>query len=78
VTIIGTDIAHAVPLTLIAGIGHMQLGNVDFSLLGCLLLGSLPAIHFGSKLSKKVPADKLQTALALILIAIGCKYAFFR
>ena len=52
VTIIGTDIAHAVPLTFIAGMGHMQLGNVDFVLLTSLLVGSLPAIHFGSKLSK--------------------------
>jgi len=77
VTIIGTDIAHAVPLTLIAGLGHMQLGNVDFSLLCSLLIGSIPAIHFGSKLSKKVPNKFLQPILASILFFIGVKYAFF-
>lgn len=77
VTIIGTDIAHAVPLTLIAGFGHMQLGNVDFVLLTCLLMGSLPAIHLGSKLSKRIPAHVLQPILACILIGIGIKYAFF-
>ena len=77
VTIIGTDIAHAVPLTLIAGLGHMQLGNVDFTLLGCLLVGSLPAIHYGSKLSKRVPSQVLQPILATLLILIGSKYAFF-
>ena len=77
VTIIGTDIAHAVPLTLIAGLGHMQLGNVDFVLLSSLLIGSLPAIHFGSKLSKKLPNQVLQPILASILFVIGVKYAFF-
>ncbi len=77
VTIIGTDIAHAVPLTLIAGLGHMQLGNVDFVLLGCLLIGSLPAIHFGSLLSKRVPSNVLQPILASLLLIIGSKYAFF-
>jgi len=76
-TIIGTDIAHAVPLTLIAGLGHMQLGNVDFVLLTSLLVGSLPAIHFGSKLSKKLPNQVLQPILASILFVIGVKYAFF-
>ncbi len=77
VTIIGTDIAHAVPLTLIAGLGHMQLGNVDFVLLSSLLIGSIPAIHFGSKLSKKLPNHVLQPILATILFGIGTKYAFF-
>jgi len=77
VTIIGTDIAHAVPLTLIAGIGHMQLGSVDFTLLVSLLIGSLPAIHFGTKLSKKLPNHLLQPILASILFMIGVRYAFF-
>ncbi len=77
VTIIGTDIAHAVPLTLIAGLGHMQLGNVDFVLLVCLLIGSLPAIHWGSRLSKRLPSHVLQPILATLLMVIGAKYAFF-
>ena len=77
VTIIGTDIAHAVPLTMIAGLGHMQLGNVDFVLLTSLLIGSIPAIHFGSKFSKKIPSTVLQPILASILLIIGVKYAIF-
>jgi uncharacterized membrane protein YfcA len=48
IQIIGTDIAHAVPLTLIGVLVHLSLGNVDMELLMALLMGSLPAIHFGS------------------------------
>ena len=75
--VIGTDIAHAVPLTMIAGFGHFTLGNVDFYLLGALLMGSLPAIHFGTMVAKKLPERILQSTLASILCAIGIKYAFF-
>lgn len=77
IKIIGTDIAHAVPLTLIAGLGHMSLGNVDFALLASLLIGSLPAIHLGTKLGKRLPDKILQPTLASILLVIGVKYAFF-
>ena len=52
--LVGTDIAHAIPLTLVAGLGHWSLGNVDFSLLGSLLLGSIPGIILGSRLSINV------------------------
>jgi len=75
--IVGTDIAHAVPLTLAAGLVHMWLGNVDFYLLGALLIGSLPAIHVGSLLSRRVPEKLLKPILAGILFTIGAKYAFF-
>ena len=75
IKIIGTDIAHAVPLTLIAGLGHfIILGNVDLVLLGSLLIGSLPAIHFGTKLAKRMPSDLLQTFIALILLGLGTKF----
>lgn len=77
VKIIGTDIAHAVPLTLLAGAGHMFLGNVDFLLLGCLLIGSLPAIQLGVKFAKHLPEKVMQPALASVLFVIGLKYAFF-
>lgn len=77
VKIIGTDIAHAVPLTLFAGLGHIYLGNVDFVLLGCLLIGSLPAIQLGVRVAKHLPEKILQPALASILFIIGLKYAFF-
>src|SRR5262249_46985463 len=53
--LVGSDIAHAVPLTLIAGVGHWLLGSVDWVLLGSLVMGSLPGIFFGSQLSARVP-----------------------
>lgn len=75
--VVGTDIAHAVPLTLIAGLGHLWNGNVDFQLLAGLLIGSLPAVHFGSKAAAKVPNSILQPILAVILMIIGIKFGFF-
>jgi len=75
--VVGTDIAHAVPLTLIAGLGHLIfLGNIDFVLLGCLLAGSLPAIHLGSRLAAKLPNSVLQPTLASLLLLLGLKFAF--
>ncbi|MBL4567185.1 MAG: sulfite exporter TauE/SafE family protein [Porticoccus sp.] len=76
--VIGTDIAHAVPLTLIAGLSHLfLLGNVDLVLLVSLLIGSLPAIHVGTKLAVHIPSRVLQPALALILLGIGVKFTFY-
>lgn len=69
--IVGTDIAHAVPLTLVAGLGHAALGTVNFSLLGALLLGSLPGIWLGSHLGVKIPERVLRPILATMLILIG-------
>ncbi len=77
VHIIGTDLAHAVPLTLIAGLGHFFLGNVDLVLLGSLLMGSLPAIYFGTKLGSKLPEQVSRPLLASVLLLLGTKYAFF-
>lgn len=76
VKIVGTDIAHAVPLTLVAGLGHAALGTVDFSLLGALLLGSLPGIWVGSHLSAGIPERILRPILATMLLAIGAKFLF--
>jgi uncharacterized membrane protein YfcA len=75
--VVGTDIAHAVPLTLCAGFMHMYLGNVDFYLLGALLIGSIPAIHLGSRISRHMPESILKPVLASLLMALGAKYAFF-
>jgi uncharacterized membrane protein YfcA len=71
--VVGTDIAHAVPLTAAAGIGHMALGTVDFMLLGSLLLGSLPGIYIGSHLSAKVPENFLRPILAAMLLIVGTR-----
>ena len=74
--IVGTDIAHAVPLTLVAGLGHASLGTVDYSLLGVLLIGSIPGIYIGSHLSSKVSEQSVRYVLALILIYVGQKLIF--
>ncbi len=74
VKIVGTDLAHAIPLTAVAGLGHLSLGNVDFVLLGSLLVGSLPGIWVGSHLSAKIPEKLLRIILAIILLLIGTKF----
>ena len=76
VQIIGTDIVHAVPLTAVAGLGHVALGSVDWSLLGALLLGSLPGIYLGSHLAVKIPERVLRPTLAAMLVLIGGKLVF--
>jgi uncharacterized protein len=78
VKIVGTDIVHAVPLTAIAGMGHLALGTVDLVLLGSLLLGSLPGIYIGSHLSAKVPEKVLRPVLATMLLIIGLKMVFYK
>ncbi len=75
VRIVGTDIAHAVPLTFIAGLGYLFSGFVDMQLLASLLLGSLPAIHVGSRLSSLIPEIFLQRLLTLILLGLGAFYS---
>ncbi len=72
-TIVGSDIAHAVPLTLVAGAGHWALGAVDWHLMGVLLLGSLPGIMVGSYGAVRVPQGVLRIALAAILIMVAGK-----
>lgn len=71
--LVGTEIAHAVPLTLVAGLGHASMGNLDMVLLGQLLMGSLPGIYIGSMLSGKVPDLFLRNALAIMLFFVGFK-----
>ncbi len=71
--IVGSDIAHAVPLTLVAGLGHVSLGNVNWSMLGMLLIGSLPAIHLGAAVAHRLPERLLRIALSTMLIGIGAK-----
>ncbi len=77
INVVGTDIAHAVPLTFCAGLGHLFLGNVDFLLLLALLIGSLPAVSVGARLSKFVPDKFMRPLLATALCGIGIKFAFF-
>lgn len=72
--IVGTDLAHAIPLTAVAGWGHLMLGNVDLTLLGSLLVGSIPGIWVGSHLSAKIPEHYLRPVLASVLLLIGLKF----
>lgn len=74
--LVGTEIAHAVPLTLVAGLGHASMGNLDFALLGQLLTGSLPGIYIGSMLSGKIPDFYLRNAIAIMLFFVGYKLVF--
>jgi len=73
--IVGSDIAHAVPLTLVAGAGHWALGAIDWHLMGVLLLGSLPGIAIGSYSAVRVPEPVLRVALAAVLIVVAGKIA---
>ncbi len=74
--IVGSDIAHAVPLTLVAGLGHFALGTVNFPLLGSLLTGSIPGIIIGSQLTAHIPERILRPVLAGTLLLVGGKLAF--
>lgn len=71
--IVGSDIAHAVPLTLVAGVGHWMIGGVDPSLLLNLLMGSIPGVIVGSLLSSRSPDHILRPALAAVLLFSGYK-----
>jgi uncharacterized membrane protein YfcA len=73
IRIVGADLAHAVPLTLVAGLGHWWLGSVDWSLLGTLLVGSLPGIFLGSHLAHRIPERVLRPTLAGMLVLVGAK-----
>jgi uncharacterized protein len=74
--IVGSDIAHAVPLTLAAGLGHWMMGSINWPLLGTLLLGSLPGIVLGSRLASRVPETALRLMLAATLVFVGGRLAF--
>ena len=71
--IIAADIAYAVPLTLVAGLGHASLGSVDWALLAQLLVGSLPGIWLGSRLVSRTPERLVRSALSLLLAFAGVK-----
>lgn len=73
VRVVGTDLAYAIPLALVAGLGHWALGNVDWQLLASLLVGSLPGIWLGSHVSARIPDRILRPILATVLAAVAVK-----
>jgi len=75
IAIVGTDLAHAVPLTAIAGAGHVHLGSIDLNLLIELLLGGVPAIYLGSHIGKRLPDHVLRPLIAVILLFMGIELA---
>ena len=75
-SIVGSDIAHAVPLTLVAGLGHWIVGTVDWHVMGSLLAGSLPGIFLGSCFALRVGEAALRLLLAATLMLVAGKLAF--
>jgi len=71
--LVGTDIVHAIPLTVVAGTGYLLMGDVDLRLLGQLLLGSIPGIVVGTLIASHAPEKFMRSAIALILAGVSSK-----
>jgi uncharacterized membrane protein YfcA len=69
--VVGTDVFHAAILLWAAGLAHVTAGNVDFGLVGTILLGSVPGVWLGSHWSVRVEPGVLRTTLAVVLIGAG-------
>lgn len=76
IQIVATDLAHAIPITAIAGLGHAHIGTVDYVLLGSLLIGSLPGIYLGSHFGTLLPDKIMRPFLATMLLLIGIRLIF--
>ena len=74
--VVGSDIAHAVPLTLVAGLGHWSMGAVDWTIMGSLLAGSLPGIFVGSYFAIRIPERALRVVLATTLFVVASRLAY--
>lgn len=77
IKIIGTDVTHAVFLTLVAGLAHARMGNVDYHLLTTLLIGSIPSIIAGTLLSSRMPDHVIRPILGATLMALSIKFVFY-
>jgi len=71
--LVSTDIVHAIPLAVVAGLGYLFAGTVDWWMLASLLVGSVPTVLLGSLLAGKISGRGIQIALALVLVAAGVK-----
>lgn len=72
-SLVGTDLAHAIPLTLVAGIGYLSMGAIQFSMVGYLLCGSVPGVIIGSLLANKIKAHIVANILGLLMMVVGIK-----
>jgi len=72
-SLVGTDIVHAIPLTILAGTGHLILGNVNYGLLVNLLIGSVPGILLGAYLSTWAPEKLVRSGISVMLAVVGSK-----
>lgn len=75
--VVGTGIAHAVPLTLVAGLGYLAIGLVDLKLLASLLLGSLPGIYLGTHVGSLFPDKAMRAVLVTALMTLGLYFSIF-
>jgi len=71
--LVGSDLAHAIPLTLVAGVGYLSMGRVESATLGWLLLGSIPGVLLGSMLPSRLPEVVVRRALGCLLVLVGAK-----
>jgi len=69
--LVATDIAHALPITAIAAVGHAGLGHVDLRVLACLLLGSLPGVLFATRAAVRLPPQLTRTLIAFMLAIVS-------
>ena len=71
--LVATDIVHAIPLAVVAGLGYLFAGMVDWWMLASLLMGSIPTVLLGSLLAGKIHGRAIQIALASVLLIAGIK-----
>lgn len=71
--LVATDIVHAIPLAMFAGMGHLLIGHIDYSLLGWLLIGSIPGVLMGAILSSRLPQTILRIGISIILTLVASK-----
>jgi uncharacterized protein len=69
--LVATDIAHALPVTIIGGLGHAALGHVDAAILGYLLLGSIPGVFIASRTNIRLPQALTRVLIAIMLMVVG-------
>jgi len=74
--LVATDIAHALPITLIAGLGHAFLGHVNFNVLAALLLGSIPGVLIASRITLRLPPRMTRTLIAVMLGTVSERMLF--